>query len=210
MLALLLLSFTAHAGGIFGVDWVPTGRGDLAWVAEGQLSGTQVAETDGLLQPPLTAWGGWAGARNAVVVGLAVARVSSSVQTNDQVEQSARTAVRPAVDYRRYFQDRKAGTALGYAHLGGYGVVPSAREYSDTASKSEQKVLDEQADQDRSRIGGYGGRIGVGAEIQWSSGLLLGARYSVVYHRSRALDEETLTVSSLLRAEAALVLGFVL
>jgi hypothetical protein len=32
----------------------------------------------------------------------------------------------------------------------------------------------------------------------------------MVYHRSQALDEETLTVSSMLRSEAALVIGVAL
>ncbi len=210
MLTLLVAIASAQAGGMFGLDWVPFGRADQAWVSEEQLSGTQVAETDGLLQPPVTAWGGWTGKRNAVIGGLAAARISSNVQTHSQVEHSSRSAFRPSLDYRRALKDRVVGAAVPYVQLGGYGVIPSAQERSDTASKSEQKVLNEQAQQDRSRIGGFGLRGGLGAEIPWESGLLLGARYSVVYHRSRALDEETLTVSSLLRTEAALVLGFAL
>jgi len=208
--ALLLSLSVAHAEGILGVDFVPFGRADQAWVSEDQLSGTQVAETDGLLQPPVTAWAGWVGRRDALLGGLALARVSTTVQTNNKAEHSARMGIRPSVDYRRYLSDRAAGSACGYLTAGMYGVVPAAQERSDSASKAEQKVLEEQSRQDRSRIGAVGAKAGIGAEIQWDHGLVLGARYSVVYHRSRALDEETLTVSSLLRAEAALVLAFIL
>ena len=81
-------------------------------------------------------------------------------------------------------------------------------EIEKTRAAAEQQVLDNQAKQDRSRIGGVGGRLGLGAEIQWENGLVLGARYAFVYHRSRRLDEETVTVSSLLQGEAAVVLAF--
>lgn len=210
MLLLLAGLSTAWADGMLGVDWVPFGRADQAWIAAEQLSGTQVAEGDGLLQPPLTAWGGWAGTRHGVLGSLDIARVVTSVQTHNQEELSTRMGIRPALDYRYYLKDRKVGSALPYLQLGLHGVVPFAEETSDSASKSEQRVLDEQAEQDRSRIGGLGARMGFGAELQWDSGVLLGARYSVVYRRSGALDEETLTASSLIRSEAALVFGLVL
>ena len=210
MLLFLLGLGTAQADGMVGVDWVPYGRADQAWVAADQLTGTQVAEGDGLLNPPLTAWGGWVNKRHGVLASLDMARMSTTVATQNQAEESTRMGIRPAVDYRWYIKERSAGAATPYLQLGVHGVVPLAKESSDSASKSEQKVLDDQADQDRSRIGGVGGRLGFGAEHQWSSGIVLGARYSLVYHRSRALDEETLTVSSLLHSEAALVLGLVL
>ena len=210
MLLFLLGIGLAEASGALGVDWVPSGRGDLAWVASEQLTGTQVAETDGLLRPPLTAWGGWLGQRHGVLGSFDVARLAHSVRTNANAEVSTQTALRPGVDYRLYLKERSADAPQAYLQLGAYGVVPFATESSDSASKSEQTVLDQQAQQNRSRIGGVGGRVGVGAEIQLDSGVMLGARYSVVYHRSRALDEETLTVSSWLRSEAALVLGFIL
>jgi len=193
-----------------GVDWVPFGRADQAWIASEQLTGTQVAETDGFLQPPLTAWAGWVGERHAVLGGLAVAGLSSRVQTADQVESSARTGIRPSVDYRYYLKQRAVGAPIPYMQVGGFGVVPMAVERSDSATKSEQKVLDDQAQQDRSRIGSLGSSLGLGVELQWNNGFLIGARYSFVYHRSQSLDEETLTTSSLLQSEAALVFGFIL
>lgn len=201
---------SALADGMMGVDWVPYGRADQAWIAADQLTGTQVAEGDGLLRPPLTAWGGWAGAGHAVFASLDLARIATSVRTQDQEELTTRTGIRPGLDYRYYLKDRAPTLAVPYLQLGVYGVVPLAEESSDSATKSEQRVLDEQADQDRSRIGGVGGRLGFGAEHQWESGVLIGARYSFIYHRSRSLDEETLTVSSQLRSEAALVFGFTL
>ena len=210
MLSLILGLQVAHAGTVMGVDWVPAGRADEAWIAAEQLTGTLVAEGDGMLRPPLTAWAGWTGSRHGVLGSMDVARLATSVRTHDQEELSIRAAIRPAVDYRLYLKPVAVGDPLPYLQLGAYGVIPLATETSDSASKSELEVLDEQAKQGQSRIGALGLRLGLGAEHRWVSGILVGARYSMVYHRSHALDEETLTVSSMLRSEAALVIGVAL
>jgi hypothetical protein len=204
----LLIGALAHAGALVGVDIVPFGRADEAWVQEQQLSGTQVAETDGLLQPPVTAWGGYANPHHAFLGGLSMARTSTYVDTAKTGSSTTRMGIRPSFDYRWYWVERAAQKPLPYFQVGLHGVIPIARDRADDATSAEQKVLDARSKQDRSRIGGIGGRLGVGTDVQWNNGLVLGARYSVVYHRSRALDEETITVSSLLRAEAALVLAF--
>ena len=46
----------ARADALIGVDWVPLGRADIAWIEDGQMSDTLVSEGDGLLDPPLTWW----------------------------------------------------------------------------------------------------------------------------------------------------------
>ena len=81
VLALLLMVANAWSGALFGVDYVPFGRADLAWVESGQVSGTQVAETDGLLVSPLRAWAGPAGSHGAWLFGFTGARISTTVQT---------------------------------------------------------------------------------------------------------------------------------
>lgn len=203
----ILCSF-AHAGALVGVDIVPFGRADAAWVEEQQLSGTQVAETDGLLTPPVVGWGGYANERHAFLGGLSVARVATHVDSAKSGSSLTRMGIRPSFDYRWYWVARQAGRPLAYLQAGLHGVIPVASDRTEDASAAEQEVLDSRAKQERSRIGGFGGRVGLGAEIQWDNGLVFGARYSMVYHRSRALNEETVAVSSLLRAEAALVLAF--
>ena len=60
MLAALVLSGVAHAGAMMGAEYVPSGLGDMAWVESEQLSGSMVAEHDGMLVPPLTVVGGYA------------------------------------------------------------------------------------------------------------------------------------------------------
>ncbi len=205
---LALFCAVAHAGALVGVDIVPFGRADLSWVQEDQLSGTQVSETDGLLQPPVTPWGGYASKRHAFLGGLSMARVATHVDTAKTGSSKSRMGIRPSFDYRWYWVDRQPGRPVAYLMTGLHGVIPVAKDRADDATEAEQKVLENQSKQDLSRIGGFGGRLGLGAEIQWDNGLVLGARYAFIYHRSRRLDEEAVTVSSLLRGEAALVLAF--
>lgn len=207
---LLFASLTAHAGALLGVDWVPFGRGDLAWVQDGELSGTGVAETDGLIHGALTAWGGWADAHDAALLGLAGARlgtssVSSTLQTGTSV-----AAFRPSLDYRRYLHARGPDHVNAYGQIGLYGVIPAARSWSNAYTDEEQAAMDTASAQTRAQIGGYGLRVGGGAELAFANGLSVGARYLGVLHQTRAAVEDTTTTSTFAYGEAAFVLGFAL
>jgi hypothetical protein len=209
----LLLFFTliirsALAGALVGVDYVPSGLGDQAWVAEEQLTGTQVAETDGLLVPPLRSFGGVMWNRNGALLGFSMARISTTVATASDVSRSTRTALRPSLDYRRWFMDRKAAKPLAYVTTGVHGVIPFASESADSATNADEAALEEAADQDRQRIGALGFQAGVGAEVMWNNGISLGIRSSLVVYRSQSTDSQTRTVSSLIRPETALSLSF--
>ena len=204
-----------HAAGVVGIDLVPFGRSDLAWVESGQLSGTLVAETDGLLSPPLSAWGGWAGDRSSLLVGFSTVRFTTEtwVLGEDEEEEPVRTelvvgALRPSFDYRRYFVSRGEPRVRPYLSAGLYSVIPMVRYESTVWTVEEQAGFDETADEDRARIGALGWRIGGGAEVCWDTGLSLGARYLLVGHRGRSVTSETARLSTLLFAEAALTLGF--
>lgn len=208
MLVVLQLIGHALAAPYVGVDYVPFGRQDIAWVEEGQLSGSLVGEGDGLVQPELTAWGGAAGKYDAVLFGLGIARISTSIYVEDEYTTSYAATVRPSVDYRRYLAPRNSGSAVGFMQVGTYGLIPAAGTYSDTYTRSEQNDADQAAQELRARIGGFGFRAGGGAEVGWGSGLTLGARYLFVFHRTQALGEDNFTVSTLVHGEAALILGF--
>ena len=67
MLFGLFILSTAQAGPLLVAEYVPPGLSEMAWVADGQLSGTQVAEHDGLLVPPLRAQGGWVFGRTGLL-----------------------------------------------------------------------------------------------------------------------------------------------
>jgi len=208
MLIYLLLGGTAVAGGVVGVEYVPPGLGEMAWVSSEQLSGSLVAERDGILTPPLRSFGGYAWGRNAVTAGFAVARIATTVVTTDNEATSTRMAVRPSVDYRRWFMDPVPNRPLFFVAGGLYGVVPFAAEAAEGASTEDRAALAEAAKQARGRIGAIGGSLGIGAEVRWDNGLGLGIRSSVVVHRSQSSNQETQTVSSLIRPETALSLSF--
>ena len=157
-----------------GAEYVPSGLGDMAWVESEQLSGSMVAEHDGMLVPPLTAVGGYAWDRVGVFGGLAVARVSTTVITTDAEAQSTRMAIRPSAELRYWFTETGTDTPLFFANVGAHWVIPSTTESATQASKADQAALDEAADEAAGRIGAIGGNFGVGAEVRWKNGLGLG------------------------------------
>lgn len=204
MLLLFGLVASATAGALVGVDYVPSGLGDQAWVAEEQLSGTGVAERDGLLVPPLRSFGGGVWGRNGVLFGFSMARISTIMTTASAGTRSVRMAIRPAVDYRRWLMDPKPGKALAYVTTGLHGVVPFAQEVADDPSNEEKVALDEAAGAARNRIGALGVQVGVGAEIRFDNGLGVGMKTVLIAHRAQASDNQSQTVSSLIRPETSL------
>jgi hypothetical protein len=70
--------------------------------------------------------------------------------------------------------------------------------------------MEKQADQDRARIGAMGIRLGGGGEVQWTNGLVLGFSTALVLHRAQSTDEQTRTVSTVLKPEGAITLAIAL
>ena len=96
---------------VLGVDWVPTSRADLVWIAEDQLTGTLAGEFDGALRPALTAYGGLQGDKTAWLLSLGVARSTDVSWTLESRETTAMGGVRPALDMQRYVMPRQTGAA---------------------------------------------------------------------------------------------------
>ena len=208
MLFSLCVLSAAHAGPLLGVEYVPPGLSEMAWVASGQLSGTQVAERDGMLVPSLRTEGGWVFGRTGVLGGLSVARVATSVQTSESNSVEARSALRPAVNVRRWLMDPTAGAPLFFLTSGLHLVVPFVSASSDGSSEEEDSALNETADEDKERIGGWGGQIGMGAEYRFETGLSFGMKSTMVILRSQQSNAQTRTVSVLVRPQTALTVGF--
>lgn len=210
----LLLTSTAAAGGMVGVDLVPMGRADLAWVDEGRTSGTLVGENDGLLRPPLTAWGGVAGDHLAWLGGLGVAWSATTIWSadpdggEDLVTKRRVATLRPSADVRWYPSGRKGKGVQPWLGGGLHVTAPFVSYRSDSWTPKEQKGWDEVADEDRSRLFGWGFRAGGGAELRTAQGMRVGARYMLGYHQSQDVDEAVISVTSRLLGEAALTLGF--
>ena len=204
---LILLSL-AHADGFFGVDYVPSGRADLIAIAEGQTSGTRVGEFDGLLQPPLTAWGGILRERRAWLGGLSVASWSNTTWAGSQQTTSRRGGVRLSLDHRSYLVLPDPDTPSPWLQAGVYGIIPIAREHSDAWNDDEAEAMAAEASEARSRIGGAGLRVGGGVELPLKSGLSLGARVLVVVHQGWAFDDTGQSTSTAVRTEPALTVGW--
>jgi hypothetical protein len=209
MFVLAFLS-EAFAAPYFALDYVPFGRQDLAWVDGGFETGSLVGEFDGLVDPSLTAQAGGVWDQSALLFGLGVAWSSTTVRAGNDLSRAHAGTVRPSIDYRHYLRDREVGHADGFAQLGAYGLIPGAAIKSEAFSNDEQDDADTEAEELRSRLGGFGVRAGIGADISWESGLTLGARYLVVAHRGAAKVANSTTTSLLIYGEAGLFVGFVL
>ena len=195
----------AQAGGIVGLDWVPTGRADL--VAAGETSGTGLSEFDGVLRPPMTAWAGWHNDQLSVLCGLSAGWTRTAVYIGDSKTVSSRGGVRPSVDVRRYLTE---GVVSPWLQAGAYGTIPWAREVSTLYSADEAAAMATEASADRGRIAGYGVRIGGGAEGSLGGSMRIGVRWLMVAHQGNVGTEDGRVISTRLFPETALTVGWML
>lgn len=202
--------------GYVAVDWLPFGQAELAWVDDGRTSGTGAAETDGNLRAPLRVSAGPTFGRHAVLLSLSTWRETTTTwgsnpeDGSDLVTRVRRGAVRPAASYRWWTRHLATDRPLPFVDAGLYGVIPTVDYRSETWTAAEQDGWDAIAEDDKTRIAGFGVSAGGGVEVRWDNGLALGVRQSFVAHRGSGVDDDQSRVSVLLRTETALTLGFVL
>ena len=207
---------TSDVRGFVGVDWVPLGAAELAWLEEGRLSGTGSAETDGNLNGSLRLHGGPTWGRHAVLFGLSTFRETTTVWGSNPEDGSELTtmrrrgAVRPSASWRWWTTHLATDRPLPFIDVGVYGVIPTVKYSSESWSETEQDAATRIEDDDRTAIRGIGLSAGAGVEVRWDNGLSLGARQSFVAHRGQGISDEDGLVSVLLQTETALTLGFVL
>ncbi len=204
--ALLLVSGVLAADPVLGVAWVPLSRGDVLGTEDGGwTSGTGVGEFDGILRPALTFHGGLAFGADTVLCDLGVARVTTTRWLDDGYAQRHVGGLRLGGTWRHDLARSATGRAMAWGEIGVYGVVPSARDVSDAYNEAEQEDADESAAQTRKTIGALGGRIGPGFGVHLGEDVLLGARFHAMVHRGQRLQEASLTVSTAVWGEAALL-----
>ena len=212
--AVLMTTSVASAGSMVGVDVAPLGRGDLVAVDEGRTTGLSVAEADGLLQPPVTAWGGPAGEHMAGLFGLALASVSTRTWTpgpeggDDLVTNRRVTTVRPSADLRWYPSGRSGPSIQPWLGAGVHVVAPMVSYVSDAWTAQEQEAWDDVAAEDRARLFGVGGRVGGGCELRLESGVRLGARYDLGLHRSQVVDQAVISATTRAASTGQLSIAF--
>ena len=198
---LLALIASTHANPVFGVDFVPFGRADLLWVDSEQPTGTFVGEFDGLLNPPLTAYGGLQKEKRTWLFALSAARTSNTNWTAEQRRKVTVAGVRPAVDLQHHLVPRDE-PATFWVGAGVYGVIPIARDVSDAYGEEEEEAAREGSRELMARVGGVGGRVGVGAEVALSESLSLGLRTHLWAFRGQRYTEDALLISTLISADA--------
>lgn len=205
----ILITALATAGPLGGLEWHPLSRADLVWVDEGRTSGVVVGEHDGVVAPALSGFLGWEiGSRVALTGHLGVARLTNTTLVDDVLTTTHWGVFRPGLDVRWSLAERTPGRAHAFLFLGGHANIPSARERSNGFTDEEQQAADEQAKVERARLGGAGGRLGIGAEAQVVPGLWIGANTAVELHHNTWRSEDLSEVSSFLSANAALLLTF--
>jgi len=224
VLASVVLATSVAAGsdapttprGYVGVDWLPLGAAELAWLEEGRLSGTGAAETDGNLQGSLRLYGGPTWGRHAALFGLSAFRETTTVwgsnpeDGSDLVTKVRRGAIRPSASWRWWTTHLATDRPLPFLDVGVYGVIPTVRYSSETWDAAEEEEWERIQEDDRTRVAGFGLSAGAGLEVRWDNGMSLGARQSFVAHRGQDVSDDQSRISVLLQTETALTLGFVL
>jgi hypothetical protein len=209
-------AFAGDARGYVSADYLPFGQSELAWVDAGRQSGTGAAETDGNLQAPLRLSAGPTFGRHAVLMGLSTWRETTTTwgsnpeDGSDLVTRVRRGAIRPSATYRWWCRHLATDRPLPFVEGGVYGVIPTVDYRSETWTADEQRSWDGIAQDDRTRIGGFGLSAGGGVEVRWDNGLALGVRQSFVAHRGASVEDSQSRVSVMLKTETALSLSFVL
>lgn len=196
---------------MLGGAFIPAGVGALAWQDADQLSGTLAGEFDGILRPPLTVYGGWYDTHDAVLIDFSMVRFSTATWSDTPSAQGV-GSTRLGLDYRRYLPAAQAGPGSVdiYGDLGVYGIMASAKDTSEAYTEEDQASADEASGELRARIGGVGGRFGLGAgyRLGTPASVTLGVRGALLVHRAQSTLESGYQVSVVVLPEAAFTLEF--
>ena len=209
MLVTLLLATASASTPFGGVEWRPLSRADLTWVDDGRTSGVVVGEFDGTVRPNLQAFAGaWVSDRAAVSGSLGMARLQNTTNVNDVVRQLHWGVVRPGLDFRWAFHDYVEDRPWPWFLLGMHADIPSARDVSTGYTRAEQAAADEGAWIERAKLGGVGGRVGLGADYEVLPGLALGAQWAVEWHHATWYADDISVATQWLAADASLMMIF--
>jgi len=207
--ALFLANAALAVTPLMGVEWRPLSRADLNWLEDGRSSGLSVGEFDGTVNPALAAMGGvWWTPRVATLATLGVARLQNTTQVGKIVTQRHWGVIRPGIDVRWGLMQPAEKRPYPWLFLGMHGDIPSARDISNGYTKPEQKAADENATIERARLGGLGGRAGVGADYRPVPGVAFGIQYGLTWRRGVFQADDREAVTSWLSGEAAFLLAF--
>jgi hypothetical protein len=199
----------AAATPVAGLEIRPLSRADLSWIGDERGSGVAVGEFDGVVRPGLQPYGGaWMGPHWGLFGSLGIARLTTTSWAGDTWRQVHWGVIRPEIDLRYGFMARELRRPVLWAFAGAYGDIPSARDASNGFTEEEQNAADQDALEERLRLGGVGGRIGAGVDYRVLPGLILGADFDVGGHFGVLRGSDSSTVSSWIATQGALVIAF--
>ncbi len=169
----------------FGLEWAPLSRQDLVWVDESRTSGLAVGEFDGSVSSNLQAFGGvWFDHRWGLAGTLGYAQWTNETLTDDTVGRRTWAVIRPGVELRVGFHERRLLRPLPYVFLGLHGDIPIVTDRSNAHDEEAQDAIDATLRADAYRLGGFGGRTGFGVDYGVLPGLWLGAVVGLGLHRT--------------------------
>ena len=201
MIALLIALATPapFAGAVFR----PFSRADLVWVAEDRTSGEGVGEFDGIVRPGIQPYvGAWFGKRVAVLGSVGLAHLSTSTYVGNTVSRRNHTVVRPSAELRIALRSTspRVWTAASL-----HADIPTAGDRSDSYTPEEQDAADLPASYTRARLGGGGGALGMGVELDIIPELSVGLQYRLELHRGTIRNTAAVTTSTWLASDAGLL-----
>ena len=206
---LLLVAAALAADPVAGADFVPMGRFDLLWADSEQPTGTFVGEFDGLIHPPLHAYAGLRFDKTTWALSLSMARTANITWTAQDRRKQVVTGIRPGLDARRDLSPREVGKPVAWAGLGAWGVIPIVRDTSTAYGEEEAADAKEGSREIMARVGGFGGRAGLGVDYLFTDSLAIGLNSHLQAWRGQRYTEDALLISTLIYADAALRLEFV-
>jgi hypothetical protein len=193
----------------FGLAWTPLSRQDVVWSEQDRTSGVLVGEFDGTVRPNMEAYGGaWLGNHLGFSASVGIARLTNTTWVDSENwEQRHWGVIRPSFDLR--VSPWKPGDhPRPWLHLGMHGDIPSSRSVSNAFTEEEQAAADDLAYDERARLGGVGGRVGVGAEQTLGRGIAVGLTWSADVHQSVLRGDDARAVTTWLGTSAQLLLSF--
>lgn len=200
--------FTVEAAvPLMGLEIRPLGRADLVWVDEARTTGVLVGEHDGVVSPPVAAFGGARlGERWVLTGGLGVAWLENLTTAGDVTTRRWWAVFRPSADLRANLLVRRPQRPVPYLLLGAHGDIPTVGDVSNGYTDEEQAAIDEATATERARLAGVGGRGGVGVELRVLPAFDIGFLYAVEGHRSLWQADDVGLATVWVAGEAALTL----
>ena len=204
MLSLLTtLAFAGPAVPFGGLDWKPLGRSDLLWAGDNRSTGVLVGPFDGFLDPNLTAYGGaWLHPRFSLGGSFGAARVQNTSQSGDERTTRLWQSLRPELAVRWRLREPRAQRPSAWLTSSVHASLATVRDRSNTYTKREQTIADENAQREQAALSGAGGSLGMGVSYPLNENLSVGGYYKFTFQASASSADDVADLTSWVAGQA--------